>query len=275
MDWIMKGFSAHLGYLFNELPLEERFRAAQRAGFRAVEHPALYALSPTRVLELLNEIGLPLVQTGFPSGDIARGEKGFAALPDQLERFRESIRVGLDYAVAVGVPAIHAMAGVKPAGADLGWMWDTYVTNMRFAADAVAEHGKILLIEPISSGSIADYFIEDPLDAVRAIEEIGRDNVRLLYDVFHATNIGADPLAFIRGHAELIHHVHIADHPGRHEPGTGTIDFDAVYRTLDEAGYRGFVGCEYAPAGRTEAGLGWLHAHAAIASDRLPGSGVA
>lgn len=259
----MKGFSAHLGYLFNEVPLEERFHCARRAGFRAVEHPALYALPPIRVLELLNEIGLPLVQTGFPSGDIARGEKGFAALPDQLDRFRESIRAGLDYAVAVGVPAIHAMAGVKPAGPDPRRMWDTYITNMRYAAEATAEHGKILLIEPISSGSIADYFIEDPLDAVRALEEIGRDNVRLLYDVFHATNIGSDPLAFIRSHAELIYHIHIADHPGRHEPGTGGIDFEAVYRTLEEVGYCGFVGCEYAPAGRTEAGLGWMDAHAA------------
>lgn len=260
----MKGFSAHLGYLFNEMPLEERFAAAKRTGFRAVEHPALYSLPPARIVELLGEIGLPLVQTGFPSGDIARGEKGFAALPDQQERFRDSIRVGLDYADAVGVPAVHAMAGVKPAGADLARMWDTYVVNMRYAADQLADRGKILLIEPISSGSIADYFIEQSDDAIRAIGEIGRDNVRLLYDVFHATSIGTDPLAFIRAHAGLIYHVHIADHPGRHEPGSGTIDFEAVYRVLDEVSYDGFVGCEYAPAGRTQDGLGWMTAREGV-----------
>jgi hydroxypyruvate isomerase len=254
----VKGLSAHLGYLFTELPLEERFGAAKRAGFAAVEHPALYALPPARVRELLAETGLPLVQTGFPSGEISRGEKGFAALPDQVDRFRESLALGLDYAEAIGVPAVHAMAGVKPAGADLSRMWDTYIGNMREAADALGAQGRLLLIEPISQGSIAEYFIEDPEDAVRAMAEIGRDNVRLLFDVFHATSIGADPLAFIRRHASLIYHVHIADHPGRHEPGSGTIDFGALRQTLDEVGYDGFIGCEYAPAGRTDEGLGWM-----------------
>ena len=258
----MRGISAHLGYLFNEVPLEQRFHAAKRAGFQAVEHPSLYGLPPSRVKDLLAEVGLPLVQTGFPSGDIARGEKGFAALPGQVDRFGESLARGLAYAAGIDVPAVHAMAGVKPAGADVGSMWATYVANMREAADALAAQNRLLLIEPISQGSIADYFVEDPLDAVRAIEEIGRDNVRILFDVFHATNIGADPFDFIRRHAGLIYHVHIADHPGRHEPGTGTIDFATLRRTLDEVGYDGFIGCEYAPLGRTEDGLGWMEAFA-------------
>lgn len=255
----MKGFSAHIGYLFNEVPLERRFAAARDAGFSMVEHPSLYALPAARVRQLLAECGLGLVQSSFPAGDIARGEKGFAALPDQIERFRASLAGSLGYAVEAGIPALHCMAGVRPAGADPRQMWDTYIANMRAAASAAAEHGILLLIEPISSGSIADYFIEDPMDAVRAIAEIGAPNVRLLYDVFHATMIGSDPFAFIRGHAGLIYHIHIADHPGRHEPGTGTIDFQRLYRTLEDVGYDGFIGCEYVPRGDTVQGLGWMN----------------
>lgn len=255
----MKGFSAHIGYLFNEVPLDRRFAAARDAGFRMVEHPSLYSLPAARVRQLLAECGLGLVQSSFPAGDIARGEKGFAALPDQIERFRASLAGSVDYAVEAGIPALHCMAGVRPAGADPRQMWDTYIANMRAAASAAAEHGILLLIEPISSGSIADYFIEDPMDAVRAIAEIGAPNVRLLYDVFHATMIGSDPFAFIRDHAGLIYHVHIADHPGRHEPGTGTIDFQRLYRTLEDVGYDGFIGCEYVPRGDTVQGLGWMN----------------
>ncbi|MFG1349385.1 hydroxypyruvate isomerase family protein [Xanthobacter autotrophicus] len=254
----MKGFSAHIGYLFQELPLEHRFAAARDAGFRMVEHPSLYALPATRVRQLLSDCGLGIVQSSFPAGDIARGEKGFAALPDEIERFRASVSVSLDYAVQAGIPALHCMAGVRPPGADPERMWDIYIANMRVAAEAAAERGVLVLIEPISSGSIADYFIEDPLEAVRAITEIGASNVRLLFDVFHATMIGSDPFAFIRDHAALIYHVHIADHPGRHEPGTGIIDFDRLYTTLEEVHYDGFVGCEYSPRGGTLEGLGWM-----------------
>lgn len=260
----MKGFSAHIGYLFNEVPLERRFAAARDAGFSMVEHPSLYSLPAARVRQLLADCGLGIIQSSFPAGEIARGEKGFAALPDEIERFRASLAGSLDYAVEAGIPALHCMAGVRPAGADRRQMWDTYIANMRVAASAAAAHGVLLLIEPISSGSIADYFIEDPADAVRAIAAIGAPNVRLLYDVFHATMIDSDPFAFVRDHAELIYHIHIADHPGRHEPGTGTIDFQRLYRTLEDVGYDGFIGCEYVPRGDTIQGLGWMNGFRSI-----------
>lgn len=254
----MRGFSAHIGYLFNDMPLERRFAAARNAGFSMVEHPSLYALPAARVKQLLAEHDLGLVQSSFPAGDVERGEKGFAALPDQMERFHASVAGSLDYAVEAGIPALHCMAGVRPAGADPRLMWDTYIRNMKAAAGAAAERGVLLLIEPISRGSIADYFIENPADAVRAIADIGAPNVRLLYDVFHATTIGSDPFAFIREYRELIYHIHIADHPGRHEPGTGTIDFHRLYQTLDSVRYDGFVGCEYSPLNGTLAGMGWM-----------------
>jgi len=72
-----------------------------------------------------------------------------------------------------------------------------------------------------------------------------------------------DTAALIRAHAPLIAHVQIADDPGRHEPGTGTIAFDPIFAALEEVGYSGFVGCEYHPAAGTEAGLGWMRADAA------------
>ncbi len=261
----MRKFSAHLGYLFTDLPLEERFRAAKRFGFDGVEHPGPYAAPATDVARWLSEIELPFIQMALPAGDAARGEKGIAALPERVAAFRESIPRGLDYARQIGCTAVHAMSGVRPAGMSHEQLWDTYIENMGVAADAASERGLTLLIEPIGSGTLPDYFMDQPTLAVRAIRELGRDNVRLIFDAFHAANGGLDPAAFVRDNGRLIHHMHIADHPGRHEPGTGTIDFNALYAALDDVGFTGFIGCEYVPAALTQDGLAWMPEHRKLA----------
>ena len=257
----MRKFSAHLGYLFSDLPLEERFRAAKRYGFDGVEHPGPYAAPAANVARWLAEIELPFIQMALPAGDAARGEKGIAALPERIAAFRESIPRGLDYALEIGCNAVHAMSGVRPASMSHEQLWDTYIENMAIAAAAASERGLTLLIEPIGSGTLPNYFMDQPALAVRAIRELGQGNVRLIFDAFHAVNGGLDPIAFVRENGSLIHHMHIADHPGRHEPGTGTIDFAALYTALDEIGFTGFIGCEYIPAGLTQDGLAWLPAH--------------
>lgn len=255
--------SGHCGFLFTELPLSERFAAAARAGFRAVEHPNLFATPARDVAGWLERAGVPLVQTGFPAGDAAKGEKGFAALPDQVERYRVGIEPTLDYVEALGCRMVHPMAGVRPPGAARERLWETYLDNLAFAADAAAKRGMTVIVEPIGPGSIADYVIDDPLLAVEAIRAIDRPNVKLLFDAYHCACLGYDPAALIREHARLIAHVQIADDPGRHEPGTGTIAFAPIFSALEEVGYAGLVGCEYHPATTTEAGLGWMRADAA------------
>ena len=252
--------SGHCGFLFTELPLSERFAAAARAGFRAVEHPNLFAVPAREVAGWLERAGIPLVQTGFPAGDAAKGEKGLAALPDQLARYRASIEPTLDYAEELGCRMVHPMAGVRPPDVPRDVLWQTYLENLAFAADAAAQRGMTVIVEPIGPGSIANYVIVDPLLAVEAIRTIGRGNVKLLFDAYHCVCLGHDAAALIREHAGLIAHVQIADDPGRHEPGTGRIAFAPIFEALDEVGYAGLIGCEYHPATTTEAGLGWMRA---------------
>lgn len=257
----MQGFSAHLGYLYGDRPFRERLFAAKEAGFRAAEHPNPYSVPAADLAAWIAESGLSFAQIALPSGDAARGEKGMAALPGREDEFRQSLDVGIAYASRIGCRAVHAMAGIRPAGVAEADLMATYVANMRAAADAARAAEMTLLIEPIGAATIADYFMSDAQAAVEAIGLIERDNVRLLFDVFHETNAGKDAAAFLRAHGGLIHHVHIADHPGRHEPGSGRIDFTEIYDALNTTGYRGFVGCEYVPAGSTEAGLTWLASH--------------
>lgn len=250
--------SAHLGYLFTELPLRERFHAARAHGFAAVEHPAPYSVPAQEMAAWLDEIGLPYTQFGLFSGDAARGEKGLAIFRARQAEFRESVARGLDYAQAIGVTMVHAMAGVLPAAARQADHWDCYIENLAFAADAAARREMRILVEAMSPGAVPDYFIETPDRAAEAIAATGRANISLLFDVFHTVNSGLDLGGEIARHAGLIGHVHIADHPGRHEPGTERIDYLAVCRALAGAGYRGYLGCEYTPRAGTVPGLAWM-----------------
>ncbi|MES5100015.1 TIM barrel protein [Agrobacterium sp. BA1120] len=251
------GYSAHLGYLFTELSFADRFRAAKKHGFSAVEHPSPYHVPASEMAEWLQEMGLPYVQFGLYSGDATQGEKGLAIFSDRLSEFRDSVAVGLDYAQTIGVDKVHAMAGVLPQSMRTPDHWDCYIENLRWAADRAAEREMTILVEAMSAGAVPDYFVDVPDIGAKTIAATQRGNIKLLLDVFHCVNSGLDPLVEIRKHAALIGHVHIADHPGRHEPGSGSINFAQVRSALEAAGYHGFLGCEYAPERTTVEGLGW------------------
>lgn len=257
----MRPYSTHLGYLFDDLPLEERFAAAARAGFSFVEHPGPYALPASRVRELCAENGLTLVQIALPAGDPARGEKGLAGLSGREAEFRDSVKVGIPYAREAGSRFVHVMAGVRPAGADVADLWPIYIDNLRHACEEAEAAGMAVLIEPIGVATIADYLLETPDLGLKAIREVGAPNLSMLFDAFHAKNAGVCPIAFVRDHHASISHIHIADHPGRHEPGTGSLDFDTLFHTLDEIGYAGAIGLEYIPRTDTVSGLGWREAY--------------
>ncbi len=257
----MSGFaySAHIGYLFTEKPMAERIASATRCGFQAVEHPAPYSVPAEEMARWLTSAGAHYVQLGLHSGDASKGEKGIGIFPDRRGEFRDSVAEALDYAETVGATMVHAMAGILPPAQRAQQHWDCYVENLAFAATEARARGIKVIVEAMSQAAVPDYFIATPDDAALAIAEAGEENLGLLLDVFHTLSVGLNVEQEIAKHAALLAHVHIADFPGRHEPGSATVDFDQLELALREANYGGFLGCEYSPSGSTEAGLGWLH----------------
>jgi hydroxypyruvate isomerase len=252
-------YSAHIGYLFTEQPMAERIASATRCGFTGIEHPAPYSVPAAEMAGWLRSAGARYVQLGLYSGDASKGEKGLGIFPDRRGEFRESVAAALDYAEAVGASMVHAMAGILPRGQRADEHWDCYVENLAFAATQARPRGITVIVEAMSQGAVPDYFIATPDEAARAIAAAGEENIGLLLDVFHTASEGLDVEQEIARHAPLLAHVHIADVPGRHEPGSASLDFEKLELALQQAGYEGFLGCEYVPAGSTEAGLGWLH----------------
>ena len=257
----MPRFDANLSYLFNEVPFLDRFAAAARAGFRAVEFGFGYDYPVTEIAARLADNGLKQVLINAPPGDLAHGDRGLASCPGREHEFAASIVTALRYARALSNPLVHVMAGVLPQGADLaqrGRQRATFVRNLRIAAREAAEEGVTLTIEPINPRDIPGYWLNTQAEAHAIREEVGAANLKVQMDFYHAQIVEGDLAEKFRRWHPHIGHLQIAGVPGRHEPDTGEVNYRYLFALLDELGYDRWVGCEYRPAVDTRAGLAWL-----------------
>ncbi len=243
----MPRFAANLGFLFAEHPFLDRFAAASRAGFRAVEFAAPYEHPAAELASRLADNGLELILVNLPMGDRAKGDFGIACRPGREREFAEGVARGIAYAHALAVPKLNCISGVAKPGEDRGLLRRTLVSNMRLAAREFKAAGLDLVIEPLNCRDVPDFIVPRAPDVVRLIEEIGAPNVGLQCDIYHTVMMGDDPAAIFEECWASIRHIQFADVPGRGEPGTGTIDFAALFDLLDRKGYAGWVSAEYRP----------------------------
>ena len=255
----MPKFAANLSFLFTDLPFVERFSRAAAAGFGGVEYLFPYDYPAHQVADWLKSAELEQVLFNLAPGDWAAGERGLACLPKRQGEFAESVEQALNYAVVLDCQRLHCMAGLRPAGVEEGVLEATYIANVRYAADRLATIGATLMIEPINSRiDMPGYWLDSVDQAFRLQKVVDRNNVKVQYDIYHAQIIAGDLARTLEANIEQIGHIQIADNPGRHEPGTGEINYPFLFELLDRLGYDGWVGCEYKPLRTTEAGLGWF-----------------
>ena len=253
----MPRFAANLSMLFTELPFLDRFEAAAQAGFEAVEFLFPYAWPAAEIRQKLDDHGLQLVLHNLPAGDWDAGERGIACHPDRIDEFRTGVAQAIAYAQVLGVGQLNCLAGKAPAGVADALLHQTLVANLRFAAQALQAAGLKLLIEPVNTFDIPGFYVNRTAQALALIDEVGAGNLYLQYDLYHAQRMEGELANTLQQHLARIGHIQLADNPGRHEPGTGEINYPFLFRHLASIGYSGWVGCEYKPATTTQAGLGW------------------
>ena len=256
----MPRFAANLSMLFTEVDFIDRFAVAARAGFRAVECQFPYAEPADRIAEKLRENGLEMVLHNLSAGDWAAGERGIACHPGRVDEFRAGVTQAIDYATTLGCPQLNCLAGIAPAGVPDVVLRDTLIANLRYAASELKAANLRLLVEPINTFDIPGFYVSRTDQALALIDAVGADNLFLQYDVYHAQRMEGELGNTLARHLPQIAHIQVADNPGRHEPGSGEINYAWLFRHLDAIGYQGWVGCEYKPATTTEAGLGWMTA---------------
>lgn len=264
----MPRFAANLTMMFNEVPFIERFDAAARAGFAAVEFLFPYDHPAQEIADKLKACGLQNVLFNMPPGDWAAGERGIASLPGREAEFRAGVARALEYAAALGTPRLHVMAGLLPAGADRARHRAVFIENVRYACAQAAGQGITILLEPINTRDIPGYFLNTQAEAHAIREEIGAGNLKVQMDFYHVQIVEGDIAMKLRRYLPHVGHIQIAGVPERHEPDTGEVNYPYLFSLLDSLGYDGWLGCEYRPARGTVEGLGWMKAYTA------PGGGA-
>jgi hydroxypyruvate isomerase len=236
----------------------DRFDAAARAGFKAVEYIGPYEHEAEMVAARLAKNGLSQALFNLPPGDWGRGERGIGVLPDRVDEFRRGVDTAIAYAGALGCGQVNCLAGIAPEGVEGAVLEETFVENLIYAADRLEAAGVKLLIEAINTRDIPGFFLGTSKQALAIIDRVGSKNLYFQYDIYHMQVMEGDLARTIEANLDRIAHIQLADNPGRHEPGTGEINYPFLYEHLDRIGYSGWVGAEYKPKEGTESGLGWF-----------------
>ncbi|MCW8884885.1 MAG: TIM barrel protein [Motiliproteus sp.] len=267
----MPRFSANLSLLFTEVPLLERFREAASSGFKAVEIQFPYELDIDTISDQLQRYDLQLDLINFPAGDWQTGDRGIACDPNRKQEFIDAVDQATSYAKALQCPQINCLAGIPPESVDQDQALSTLRENLQYADQKLGQDGIRLNIEAINTEDVPGFFLHHSDQVVALIQQWGLSNSYLQYDAYHmqimegalmeGALIEGALIETIRRLSDKIGHIQIADTPGRHQPGTGTIDFPNLFKALDIVGYTGWVALEYNPLGETKSSLDWMNAY--------------
>jgi hydroxypyruvate isomerase len=254
----MLKFSANLNFLFQETDFLNRFKAASQAGFKAVEFMFPYDYPMEKLQKELKDNGLRLVLFNLPAGDWAKGERGIANNPARQGDFKKGVLAAIKYAQFLEVKQVNCLCGKKLPDVEESLQRETLLANLRFAAAELEKAGIRLLLEFVNNYDIPGFYPHTTAETIAIVEEAAQNNLYLQYDIYHAQRSEGELIATINKNSARISHIQIADNPGRHEPGTGEINYPAVFKAIEETGYTGYIGLEYNPKTSTLYSLGWL-----------------
>lgn len=253
----MPKLAANLSMMFTEFEFLDRFDAARQAGFAGVEFLFPYDYKAAEIAAKLKQNNLTQALFNLPPGDWEKEERGLAAMPGREEEFRQAVAKALEYAQGLNCKTLHVMAGI-PGLDDLASARRTYVSNLQYAAREARKFDRTVIIEPINNRDIPGYFLNYQADAVSVIKDVDEPNIGLQFDLYHCQIMEGDLAIHFKEYLPWIRHIQIAGVPERHEPDIGEINYPYLFELMDNAGYSGWVGCEYRPKGKTVDGLGWM-----------------
>ena len=253
----MPKLCANLSMLFTEVDFLDRFELAAKAGFTGIEYWFPYNFNASDIKQRVQDNNLQQVLFNLPAGNWAAGERGIACHPNRTAEFQAGVGRAIDYAVELDCKQCNVLAGIRPYNVSDQQAFDTFVANLKYASDAFKQAGIKLLVESINTFDIPGFFLNNTKQAVEVITEVGSDNLFYQYDIYHMQRMEGDLYATIKANLAYIAHMQLADNPGRHEPGSGEIDFSSLLDNIDGMGYQGWIGAEYQPSGATIDSLNW------------------
>ena len=254
----MLNFSANLSLLFNEIPILDRFIAAKKCGFNGIEIQFPYEIPAEQIKEQLNKNDLELILINVPAGDLMSGGEGLAAVPSKKKEFIEAVHLAVRYAEILRPKCINVLPGCCYVNENQDQYLKTFKSNLVYAANVFQDLKIKVVFEAANIKDLPGYIIHKNEQIINVYEELKHPNVYFQYDIYHMHTMEEDYLNFIQKYANRIGHFQFADSPGRHEPGTGEIDFENLFKVIDSSGYNGWIGAEYKPSFKTSESLDWF-----------------
>ena len=253
----MVNLAANLSMMFNEVDFMDRFKEASNQGFRSVEYLFPYDFSKDNILNELKANNLDQILFDLPAGDWDSGDRGLAADPNRINEFEDGVGLAIEFANTIKPINLTCLVGKVPSGVSDTEAQDTLIKNLTFAAHKLDEHGFQLLVEPINTVDIPGYWLSSTDKALEIIGSVNHSNIKLQYDIYHMQIMEGNIINTIKENLKIIGHMQLADNPGRHEPGTGELNWRYIFEEIDLMGYEGWIGCEYVPQKDTISGLHW------------------
>lgn len=254
----MPQFAANLTMLYTDSPFLDRFARAKASGFHFVEYLFPYEYDPQQLARALAQNGLTQVLFNLPAGNWSAGDRGIAAHPDRIAEFRQGVARALEFASVLQVKQINCLVGKRDEKIPLDDQRRVLIENLRYAARALADQGITLLLEMLNPYDVPGFLIVSPKTAFEIQDQVASPHLKIQYDIYHAQRTEGELANTLQKNFARIAHLQIADNPGRHQPGTGEINYRFLFDWIDKLGYTGYIGLEYIPEGTTEQSLGWV-----------------
>jgi hydroxypyruvate isomerase len=257
----MPKLSVNLSMLYPDSPFIDRFARAHASGFRFVEYMFPYDYDLGEQARILDRLGLEMVLFNLPAGNFPAGDRGIAAHPDRIDEYRRGVDQAIDAARTLKCRLVNCLVGKQVDGVPYAEHQRVMVENLRYTAQRFADAGLTLLLEPLNPYDTPGFVLTNSRQAWQIQDEVGAPNLKVQYDIYHMQRVEGELAATMQANLARIGHIQLADNPGRHEPGSGEINYRFLLPYLDQIGYDGYVGLEYRPAGNTEDGLSWIADH--------------
>ncbi len=255
----MPRFAANLSLLFNETRLIERFQAASKQDFSAVEIQFPYDLPAKDIQSELITNQLQLILFNVPVDDLLHGGEGLACVPEKRQRFQAAIAQTVTYAETLKPDVINVLAGRCLNKKYRAQYLQTFKENLAYALEAFSPLGIKTVFEAINTYDMPGFLIHSSQQMLDIFTDLNHPMLAMQYDIYHMTRMGENPTEFINQQGTNIGHIQFADNPGRGQPGTGSIDFEQLFNVIDNSDYSGWLGAEYLPVGTTAESLNWFN----------------
>ena len=254
----MPKYSINVSMMLREYPFLDRFKIAADAGFTGVDIQFPYDVPAAQIAKAVESAGVEVVLINLPAGDLIQGGRGLACDPDRKQEFQNGVRRALAYVDALGNKRVNVLAGKIDRNKEVQDHLDTLVENLEYTVDVLGPLGVTVMVEPVNGFDVPDYLLQTLSSTAQVIENTNSGKVKIQFDIYHRYRMKERIETALEEYFSLIGHIQFADSPGRHEPGTGEINFTEIFNKIDELGYEDWVGAEYIPSKHTLETLTWF-----------------